>query len=152
MKLVRVTGHCPSPSEFAENTAPVELIAWAKTKAEQNWEWETDYVFEVALTPTNLRVWVDGVLEFDVDREFTEGRFAFWTGWQPFVCYKAPLMLCTCPCDMNCDGSVDITAVEPFIKLILGSDEPCGIGTGDTNYDGSVDLQDVQGFLDCLLG
>ncbi len=55
------------------------------------------------------------------------------------------------PCDANCDGSVDLTDVEPFIGLLLGG-EPCAECTGDTNNDGSVDLLDVEGFIGCLLG
>ena len=55
------------------------------------------------------------------------------------------------PCDANCDGSVDLTDVEPFILLLLGGD-PCAECTGDTNGDGSVDLTDVEGFIECLLG
>ena len=55
------------------------------------------------------------------------------------------------PCDANCDGSADLTDVEPFIQLLLGGD-PCAECTGDTNNDGSVDLTDVEGFIACLLG
>lgn len=56
------------------------------------------------------------------------------------------------PCDTNCDGSVDLTDVEPFIELILGGGKPCDACTGDTNSDGSVDLSDIEGFIACLLG
>ncbi len=55
------------------------------------------------------------------------------------------------PCDANCDGSVDLTDVEPFILLLLGGD-PCAECTGDTNNDGSVDLTDVEPFILLLLG
>lgn len=55
------------------------------------------------------------------------------------------------PCDANCDGSLDLTDVAPFIELMLGGD-PCDVCTGDTNRDGSVDLADVERFLECLLG
>lgn len=55
------------------------------------------------------------------------------------------------PCDANCDGSVDLTDVEPFIELLFGAD-PCNFCTGDVNDDGSIDLTDVEGFLACLLG
>ena len=56
------------------------------------------------------------------------------------------------PCDTNCDGSVDLTDVEPFIELLIGEGKPCDTCSGDTNDDGSVDLTDVEGFLECLLG
>lgn len=56
------------------------------------------------------------------------------------------------PCDTNCDGSVDLTDVEPFIKLLLMGGRGCSECSGDTNGDGSVDLTDVEGFIKCLLG
>ena len=56
------------------------------------------------------------------------------------------------PCDANCDGSVDLTDVEPFIELLLGGGQPCDACTGDSNDDGSIDLQDVELFIECLLG
>ncbi len=58
---------------------------------------------------------------------------------------------CT-PCDANCDGSVDLADVEPFIALLLSGDNPCSDCAGDTNTDGSVDLADVEAFIGCLLG
>ncbi len=56
------------------------------------------------------------------------------------------------PCDANCDGSVDLLDVEPFILLLLGGPEPCSACAGDPHGDGSVDLTDVEGFIECLLG
>lgn len=55
-------------------------------------------------------------------------------------------------CDANCDGSVDLTDVEPFIVLLLEGGKPCSECAGDTNGDGSVDLTDVEQFIVCLLG
>lgn len=55
------------------------------------------------------------------------------------------------PCDANCDGSVDLTDVEPFVALVLGQGKPCDTCSGDTNADGSIDLSDVEGFIECLL-
>ena len=56
------------------------------------------------------------------------------------------------PCDTNCDGSIDLTDIEPFIGLLFG-DPQCDEGcSGDTNNDGSVDLTDIEGFIECLLG
>lgn len=55
------------------------------------------------------------------------------------------------PCDTNCDGSVDLIDVEPFIALLLGGGEQCVPGcSGDTNRDGSIDLSDVASFIACL--
>lgn len=54
------------------------------------------------------------------------------------------------PCDTNCDGSVDLIDVAPFIKLLLGGDPPCDTCAGDANGDGSVNLEDVEDFIICL--
>ena len=56
------------------------------------------------------------------------------------------------PCDTNCDGSIDLTDVEPFIALLLEGGKPCSACAGDTTGDGSVDLTDVEGFIERLLG
>ncbi len=55
------------------------------------------------------------------------------------------------PCDANCDGSVDLADIEPFIELLFGG-KACDFCTGDTNDDGSIDLTDVGLFIECLLG
>ena len=72
-------------------------------------------------------------------------RNARSTGWD------ARVVAACDPCDANCDGSIDLTDVEPFIALLLGR-EPCDACTGDTNNDGSIDLKDVEPFIKCLLG
>lgn len=55
------------------------------------------------------------------------------------------------PCDVNCDGSVDLLDVAPFIDLLLGGGCACTQCAGDANGDGSVDLTDVEAFVECLL-
>ena len=55
------------------------------------------------------------------------------------------------PCDTNCDGSIDLTDIESFIRVVIYG-EACNPCAGDTNEDGSVDLTDVEGFIECLLG
>lgn len=60
--------------------------------------------------------------------------------------------------DLNCDGSIDLTDVSPFITALLNPSEyekqypNCDINNADTNDDGSVDLTDVEGFIGLLLG
>lgn len=62
------------------------------------------------------------------------------------------------PGDMNCDGSVDLVDVGPFISALLDPDEyaneypDCYIGRADINEDGSVDLTDVEPFIKLLIG
>ncbi len=54
------------------------------------------------------------------------------------------------PCDMNCDGTVDASDIEPFIGLLFEGDVPCAPCTGDTNGDGFIDAADIEGFINCL--
>ena len=60
--------------------------------------------------------------------------------------------------DTNCDGSIDLTDVGPFITALLDPDEyenkypDCDIDNADINADGSVDLVDVEPFIELLLG
>lgn len=60
--------------------------------------------------------------------------------------------------DMNCDGSLDLPDVEPFIIALLDPDEydgkypDCDVNLADVNFDGSVDLVDVERFIELLLG
>ena len=62
------------------------------------------------------------------------------------------------PGDLNCDGSVDLTDVGPFITALLDPQEyenqypDCDIKNGDTNHDGSIDLSDVEPFIELLIG
>ncbi len=53
-------------------------------------------------------------------------------------------------CDMNCDDTIDMADVEPFVDLLLGG-QRCGYCTGDTNGDGAVDAFDIEPFLGCLM-
>lgn len=59
--------------------------------------------------------------------------------------------------DLDCDGSVDLRDVEPFIVALIDPEgyinarPNCDIKVGDINGDGSVDLQDVEPFIACVL-
>lgn len=49
--------------------------------------------------------------------------------------------------DVNCDGTVDLLDVSPFVNVIISGDfEP----KADINQDGTVDLLDVDPFIDLL--
>ncbi len=61
------------------------------------------------------------------------------------------------PGDTNCDGSIDLTDVGPFITALLDpaayqQQYPnCRLDTADLNSDGSIDLTDAEPFIACLL-
>ena len=60
--------------------------------------------------------------------------------------------------DLNCDGSLDLADVEPFIVALLDAEKykqkypDCDIKRADITLDGSVDLLDVEPFITLLLG
>ena len=54
------------------------------------------------------------------------------------------------PCDMNCDGDINAIDIEPFLDLLFGGGEACGICAGDVNGDGGIDALDIEPFLECL--
>ncbi len=62
------------------------------------------------------------------------------------------------PGDLNCDGSIDLADVEPFLVALIDPGEyetryeDCDINLADLNDDGSVDLQDVEPFIELLIG
>lgn len=62
------------------------------------------------------------------------------------------------PGDMNCDGSINLPDVGPFITALLDPGEyenqfpDCDINNADANEDGSIDLSDVESFINILLG
>lgn len=61
------------------------------------------------------------------------------------------------PGDLDCDGSVDLADVEPFIIGLLDPLEyrlrypDCDVDLADLNGDGSVDLVDMEPFVELLL-
>ena len=93
--------------------------------------------------------------QFDV---LVDGRYAYVTaGAQGKGLTIVRLTGLPAPGDLNCDGSVDLTDVGPFITALLDPQEyenqypDCDINNGDTNDDGSVDLTDVESFIELLL-
>lgn len=51
--------------------------------------------------------------------------------------------------DVNCDGTVDLLDVQPFVQLISNSEFS---SKADINMDGNVDLLDVGPFIELLTG
>lgn len=59
--------------------------------------------------------------------------------------------------DLNCDGVVDVSDVNPFILALLdpeayGNQFPnCAVDRADMNDDGLIDGRDIQGFVGALI-
>lgn len=54
------------------------------------------------------------------------------------------------PCDINADGTVDISDVNMSINMMLGKVEQTA--AGDVNGDGMVDISDVNAVINAMLG
>ena len=70
-------------------------------------------------------------------------------GWTPH---------CYAPGDLNCDGQVDFSDINPFVLALAdpagyAQQYPdCNIGTGDCNGDGEVNFSDINPFVALLSG
>lgn len=64
-------------------------LARAINLGSTGWAFNTDYEFSFDFGPNNLQVFVDGVLEFDIIGDFTDGRLAFYNFSQAQVIYSA---------------------------------------------------------------
>lgn len=64
-------------------------LARAINLGSTGWAFNTDYEFSFDFGPNNLQVFVDGVLEFDILGDFTDGRMAFYNFSQAQVIYSA---------------------------------------------------------------
>jgi hypothetical protein len=51
--------------------------------------------------------------------------------------------------DVNQDGLISLTDVDPFVNLLIAGDFQC---EADINEDGAVTLTDVDGFVAILIG
>lgn len=80
-------------------------------------------------------------------------EFAINNSWRTWVAAFGPANQ---QGDVNCDGSLDLRDVEPFILALLDPAEyekqfpDCEIDRADMNADGSVDLVDVEPFVEAL--
>jgi len=53
--------------------------------------------------------------------------------------------------DMNCDGAVNCSDVDPFVEALVGN-PVCRLENGDTNNDGEVNFFDIDAFRSRLGG
>ena len=65
----------------------VTELARGLTLHDTGWADNTLYTFDIAYTASNIKVWVDGVLQFDVNGTFGDGRFGFYNYSQQSVQY-----------------------------------------------------------------
>lgn len=65
----------------------VTELARGTTLANTGWVDNTEYTFDLEYTPTNLKVFVDGALQININGAFTDGRFGFYNYSQASVRY-----------------------------------------------------------------
>lgn len=65
----------------------VTELARANTLGSTGWERFQDYGFDLEFTSSNIKVFVDGVLEIDLDGTFADGAFGFYNYSQAQVLY-----------------------------------------------------------------
>ncbi|NER51748.1 MAG: hypothetical protein F6J92_34925 [Symploca sp. SIO1A3] len=63
-------------------------LAKGKTLGSSKWEHEKDYEFKFALSKSKLQIWVNSSLEFELDGNFSDGRFALFDCAQEKIDFK----------------------------------------------------------------
>lgn len=76
-----------APGPWCHNGAGVTELARGNTLGSTGWADFTEYSFELEYTSTNVKVFVDGTLELDLNGSFSDGRFGFYNYSQQNVTY-----------------------------------------------------------------
>lgn len=95
LAVSRVTG-VPTADEFwghvnfpSHAGGSVQELARGATLGSAGWLTNTEYTFRMIFTSTNLKVYVDDILQMDVNGTFQDGRLAFYNFSQANVTYSA---------------------------------------------------------------
>lgn len=126
MAISRVTGsiHAGGTNTNADawdHVGNVTFLERAATLGLTGWADNTEYLFDISFTATNITVAVDGVQQFNINGTFEDGSFGFYNFSQPSVRYAGieedvvPPM-CGDPGQPNCPVSVP----EPGIIALFG--------------------------------
>tara|TARA_R100000005_G_scaffold96454_1_gene83483 strand:+ start:8260 stop:9066 length:807 start_codon:yes stop_codon:yes gene_type:complete len=92
MSISRVTGSIDASgidqnADAWDHVGNVTFIQRAATLGNVGWVDNTEYLFDISFTSTNIRVEVDNVLQFDINGTFENGSFGFYNFSQPQVNY-----------------------------------------------------------------
>ena len=93
MSISRVTGGPIASSgvdtggDAWQHVGNVNFIDRAATLGNIGWADNTQYLFDIIFTATNIQVFVDNVLQFDINGTFEDGSFGFYNFSQPNVRY-----------------------------------------------------------------
>jgi hypothetical protein len=112
-------GTCTASNAWQHN-GNVQFIQRAATLGATGWIDDTEYLFNISFTSTNITVSVDGVEQFNLNGTFENGSFGFYNFSQPNVNYagieeeELPPM-CGDPGQPPCSS-----VPEPTTLLLLG--------------------------------
>ncbi|MBL4581429.1 MAG: PEP-CTERM sorting domain-containing protein [Gammaproteobacteria bacterium] len=81
------TGCCDTGSNAWDHNGNISFIERAATLGTTGWANNTVYDFDITFTSTNIKVFIDSVLQFDLDDVFEDGSFDFYNYSQPGVRY-----------------------------------------------------------------
>lgn len=81
------TGLANNRGAWCHDADGVTELARATNLGSTGWTDFQTYTFDIEYTATNLKVFVDGALEFDLNGAFTDGRFGFYNYSQATVTY-----------------------------------------------------------------
>jgi hypothetical protein len=149
LAVSRVTG-VPTADEFwghvEFDTHPggaVEELARADTLGATGWVFNTTYTFRFVFTETRLQVYVNDVLELDVNGDFPDGRFAFYNFSQARVTYSAVDLVPVGTCgDFDSNGSIVATDSLNILRTSVGTLD-CLECICDTDGSGAILASDA---------
>ncbi len=128
MAISRVTGGpiatngvCTSCDAW-QHTGNVALIERAATLGYTGWVDNQTYSFDIIFTASNIQVFVDSVLQFDINGTFEDGSFGFYNFSEPYVRYAGITEVDFCaenPNDPACTGG-NVPAPAPLALMGLG--------------------------------
>jgi cysteine-rich repeat protein len=137
LAMSRVNGAIVGVGDLWEHIGVVSEITRATSLGSIGWNHNTTYEITLDYTTTAVRVWVDGVLEFDVSGAFPEGNFGFYAYSQPSLRYTLvdPVDQTVCAArDTDGDGLTDPEELNTW-----GTDP----SLADTDGDGLSDPDEL---------
>ncbi|MCR9245767.1 MAG: hypothetical protein NXI31_12115 [bacterium] len=148
LALARVTG-IPTADEFWQHAdldascSPigqgVTELARGNTLGNTSWTRNTTYTFRFEFTPTNIKVFVDNVLEIDENGTFANGRVAFYNFSQADTRYSAFTVTCLAGWrnyDAGWPGTQGVPGLISSADPVLGTtiDLVCGNSAGHSAF------------------
>lgn len=88
LAVSQVTGAATTADNFWAHDGVVNELARGATLGSTGWVDNVEYTFGFAFTPTNLKVTVDGIQQFNLNGNFSDGNLGFYNLSQSHVLYS----------------------------------------------------------------